>query len=77
MRGQVSVMIWNIHYKKAGVAGYRAVSTLPLAIKAACALLDEGAEVSEVASSGGRKGIEADELRLICAERKAKILPYA
>jgi hypothetical protein len=66
------IMIWNIHYKKSGVAGYRAVRTLPLAIKAACGLLDEGAEVSEVASSGGRKGIEADELRRICAARKAE-----
>jgi hypothetical protein len=63
-------MLWNIHYKKAGVAGYRAVSTLPLALKAACTLLDEGAEVSEVASSGGAKGIDASELRRLCAERK-------
>jgi hypothetical protein len=69
---QIGVMLWNIHYKKGGVAGYRAISTLPLAIKAACALLDEGAEVSEVASSGGRKGITGGELKLICAERKAK-----
>ena len=64
-------MLWNIHYKKGGVAGYRAVSTLPLAIKTACALMDEGAEVSEVASSGGAKGIDTAELRRLCAERKA------
>jgi len=70
-------MMWNIHYKKGGVARYRAVSTLPLAIKVACALLDDGADVSEVASSGGRKGIAADELRLICSERKARIHPDA
>jgi hypothetical protein len=63
-------MLWNIHYKKGGMAGYRAVSTLPLAIKTACALMDEGAEVSEVASSGGAKGIDAAELRRLCAERK-------
>jgi hypothetical protein len=67
-------MLWNIHYKKDGVTGYRAASTLPLALNLACALLDQGAEVSEVASSGGRKGIGADELRLICAERKAENL---
>jgi hypothetical protein len=67
-------MIWNIHYTRGGVAGYRAVSTLPLAIKAACALIDEGAEVSEVASSGGAKGIGAAELRHLCAERKAEKL---
>jgi hypothetical protein len=71
---QIRVMLWNIHYKKDGAAGYRAVSTLPLAIKAACALMDEGAEVSEVASSGGAKGIDAAELRRLCAERKANKL---
>jgi hypothetical protein len=64
--------MWNIHYRKGGVAGYRAASTLPRAIKAACMLLDEGADVSEIASSGGRKTIAADELRQICAEQKAE-----
>lgn len=67
-------MLWNIHYKKDGVTGYRATSTLPLALKLACELLDQGAEVNEVASSGGCKGIGAAELKLICAERKAKRL---
>jgi hypothetical protein len=67
-------MMWNIHFCKNAMPGYRCVSTLERAIKEACTLLDEGAEVSEVASSGGRKGIGLDELRLICAERKMQLL---
>lgn len=67
-------MMWNIHYRKAATPGYCCVSTLEKAIEQACTLLDEGAEISEVASSGGRKWIGPDELKLICAERKTKKL---
>ena len=67
-------MMWNIHYRKDATPGYRCVSTLERAIKEACTLLDEGAEVSEIASSGGRKSIGPDELKTICAERKRQLL---
>ena len=67
-------MLWNIHFRKDATPGYRAVSTLEIALKEACELLDGGAEVSEIASSGGSKCIGPDELRLICAERKTRNL---
>jgi hypothetical protein len=65
-------MMWNIHYKQASACGYLAVSTFEIAIKRACELLDQGADVFEVASSGGCKGIDAEEIRLISAERKLR-----
>ena len=63
-------MMWNIHYKQASMPAYMAVSTYEIAITRACELLDRGADVGEVASSGGCKAINAKEIRLIWAERK-------
>jgi hypothetical protein len=60
-------MMWSIHYKYHGVAGYRSVSTFDIAIKQARALLDDGAEISEIASSGGNKSLFAEEIRVMCA----------
>ena len=42
---------------------------MEIALRIACELLDQGADVREVASSGGCKGIGADEIKLIRAER--------
>lgn len=67
-------MMWSIHYKTGATGDLRSVSTLPLAISAACELLDQGADVSAIEGDGGLKGMGADEIRLICAKRKAKKL---
>jgi hypothetical protein len=67
-------MIWNIHYKNKGAAGYLAVSSFEVALDRACDLLDRGAEVSEVASSGGCKRLDEDALRVLWVERRAKKL---
>jgi hypothetical protein len=61
--------MWSIHYKHRGAVGYRSVRTFELAIDEACKLLDQGADISEVASSGGNKTIGADEIRLMRANR--------
>jgi hypothetical protein len=66
-------MIWNIHYERDSAVGYFATSTFEIALSRACELLDQGADVREVASSGGRKGIGPDEIRLIWAERRTGI----
>jgi hypothetical protein len=66
------MITWYIHYKTGEVAGLLAVSTLQLAIKNACELLDQGTEVSQIESSGGLRGMNADEIMLAYAERKAK-----
>lgn len=65
----MQIMAWSIHYKYRGVAGYRSVSALELAIKEACELLDQGADVSEVSINTGNRTIGAEEIRLICADR--------
>ena len=67
----MQLMTWSIHYRQKGQAGYRSVSVYEIAIKQACQLLDEGASVSEVASSGGNRTIGADEIRRIWADRGA------
>ena len=67
-------MMWRIHYTSGATGGLRSVGTLPLAISAACELLDQGADVSTIEGDGGLEGIGAEEIRLICARRKAKKL---
>jgi len=64
-------MAWSIHYKYRGAAGYRSVKLLELAIKQACELLDQGADVSEVSISTGNRTIGAEEIRRICADRSS------
>jgi hypothetical protein len=61
--------MWFVHYKTKGAAALHTVSTLPLAIKFACELLDHGTEVSEIEASGGLKGMNAGEIRLAWSER--------
>ncbi len=70
------MITWYIHYKTRGVAGLLAVSTLQLAIKNACELLDQGTEVSQIEGSGGLRGMNADEIMLACAVQKAKKAPH-
>jgi len=67
-------MTWNIHYHYRGVPGYCSISTLEIALTHALVLLDQGADVWEVASSGGCKRIGASEIRLISARREARKL---
>jgi hypothetical protein len=43
-----------------------------IAIKEACELLGQGADVSEVSNSDGSKTIGADEIRRICADERAR-----
>jgi len=62
--------VWYIHYKTREVDGLRAVSTLPLAIKQACELLDQGTNVNQIDGSGAFKGLNAEEIRAAYAERK-------
>jgi len=69
MMHQMQVMAWSIHYKYRGAACYRSVSVFEIALDQACELLGEGADVNEVASSGGDRTIGADEIRRICRER--------
>jgi hypothetical protein len=63
--------MWTIRYHHKGVAGVRSVSTLPLAVTAACELLAQGADVSAIDGDGDLQGIGADEIRRQCAARNA------
>jgi hypothetical protein len=65
-------MAWGIHYRQRGAAGYRYLSVFAIAIREACELLDQGADVSEVSNSDGSKIIGADEIRWICADKRAR-----
>jgi hypothetical protein len=63
--------VWYIRYKtREEVDGLRAVSTLPLAVKEACELLDQGTTVNQIEGSGAFKGLNADEIKAAYAERK-------
>jgi hypothetical protein len=64
--------MWHVHYNTKGAAGLCAVNALPLAIKRACELLDQGADVSHIEGGRELKGIYIDEIRRLCAEEKAK-----
>jgi hypothetical protein len=64
--------IWSIHYVSRGVSGLLTVSTLQNALRYACELLEQGTDVSQIEGSGGLKGMNAGEIKLACAERKAK-----
>lgn len=70
----VDAAMWYVHYKTKtkGLVGMLTTSTLPLAIKRACKLLDRGLTVSEIEGSSGLKGMNADEIRLSYVEWKAK-----
>jgi hypothetical protein len=69
---QMQPMAWDIHYRHRGVAGYRLVSVFAVAIKRACELLDQGADVTKVANGDGTRTIGADEIRQICANERVR-----
>jgi hypothetical protein len=64
-------MTWTIHYRHNGRIGFRPASSVELAIKRACELLDQGADVGQITSSAGGKTIGADEIKVTCAARMA------
>jgi hypothetical protein len=74
--GSGSEIMWHVHYNTKGASGLYAANALPLAIKRACELLDQGADVSCIESGGEFKGIYIDEIRRLCAEAKAKAAPH-
>lgn len=47
-------------------------STLPLAIKNACELLDQNADVFQIEDKAGLRALNAAEIRRACAEQKAR-----
>jgi hypothetical protein len=65
-------MTWSILYKYRGMTGCRILSAFNLAIKRACELLSQGADVREVASGDGNRTIGADEIRHICTGGETK-----
>jgi hypothetical protein len=65
-------MAWGIHYRLRGAAGYRSLGVFAMAIREACELLGQGADVGEVSNSDGSKTIGADEIRRICADERAR-----
>jgi hypothetical protein len=64
--------MWYVHYNRSGIAGMFTVATLPLALDKACALLDQGMNVSKIEGGEGLKGLTGGEIRPACAERKAR-----
>ena len=64
--------MWYVHYKTGGAAGMLMASTLPLAIKNACELLDQNADVFQIEDKAGLRALNAAEIRRACAERKAR-----
>jgi hypothetical protein len=64
-------MTWTIHYRHRGRIGYRPAKSAELAIKRACELLDQGADVRQITSNAGDKTIGADEIKAIRAARNA------
>jgi hypothetical protein len=65
-------MAWDIYYRQRGAAGYRRLSVFAIAIREACELLGQGADVSEVSNSDGSKTIGADEIGRICVDERAR-----
>jgi hypothetical protein len=65
-------MAWSIHYKHKGAIGYRSARTLDDAVKHVCDLQDQGADVTELVTRGGRRAIDAAELARLCAAHRAK-----
>jgi hypothetical protein len=65
-------MIWYVHYFSGTAFGVGSASTLPLAVNEACVLLDKGVDVIKIANSRGYEGMNAEEIRRVCVERKAK-----
>jgi hypothetical protein len=65
-------MIWYVHYFSGTAFGVGSVSSLPLAVNEACVLLDKGMDVIKIANSRGLEGMNAEEIRRVCVERKAK-----
>ena len=63
--------MWYVHYRKNSVPGLQTLGTLPLAVAAACALLDQGGEVGGIEGDGGLAGMSANEIGRVYAERKA------
>jgi len=56
-------MLWHVHYTNWGMSGLLTASSLPIAFKRACDLLDLGAEVSQIESTGILPGMNAAEIR--------------
>ena len=65
-------MIWYVHYISGAASGVGTASTLPLAVNEACVLLDKGMDVIKIADSRGLEGMNEEEIRRVCVERKAK-----
>jgi hypothetical protein len=65
--------MWYIHYKTHGVAGMHSANNREFAIAKACDLLDLGAEISGIEHQDGLKGMTADTVKRLCAERKLRL----
>jgi hypothetical protein len=61
-------IMWHVHYTYKGFAGVSSVSTMSLAIKSACELLNRGAEVNQIKHRSGFQQLTADDIRRISAE---------
>jgi hypothetical protein len=65
--------MWYVHYSgRRFAAGMVTVATLELAIQASCTLIERGMVVSEIEGIYPLKGMNAGEIQLACAKRKAK-----
>jgi len=63
-------MLWFVHYTSGTASGVGTASTLPLAVKEACVLLDDGMDVTKIANNHGVEGMNADEIRRIWGKRR-------
>jgi hypothetical protein len=61
--------MWCVHYRLKQTFGLLSVSTRECAIKAACELLDQGADVGGIEDTVGFTGMSAAEIMQICADR--------
>jgi hypothetical protein len=64
--------MFHVHFKHGEAAGVHSKKSLLLAIEHACDLIDSGAEVSGIEGEGGLGGLNAEMIKLKCAERKAR-----
>jgi hypothetical protein len=61
--------MWCVHYRLKAAFGLLSVSTRQSAIKAACELIDRGADVSEIEDTAGFTRMNAAEIKHACAGR--------
>ena len=64
--------MWRVHYSDKGLVATIMVATLKLALEEARMLLDQEMNVSDIEDTEGSQGMNAREIVLACAERKAK-----